>query len=170
MVATSDQLMAKMSAYSAPNHVQLWKRDTRTITGAKKHDVKIASKMPETLKYYQICLCYIHRGMKFVSSNKDGMHINYRKSLFENMFVTFTCGCSFLASRNIANLQARALLISLRALLFSLHEHIITECAVCLAPLKHMVLSFVHKAGQTHLPCWRKKHDSRQPMGADRNF
>lgn len=54
MVATFDELMAKMSAYRAANHVQLWKRDTRTITGVKKRDVKIDSKMPKTLKYYQI--------------------------------------------------------------------------------------------------------------------
>lgn len=108
--------------------------------------------------------------MKFVSSNNGGVHINYCKSLLENVFVTFTRGCSFLASHNIANLQAQALLVSLCTLLFGLPEHIITKCDVCLAPLKHIVLSLVHKAAQIYLSCWWKKHLCRQQTGADWNF
>ncbi|KAH9360364.1 hypothetical protein HPB48_022559 [Haemaphysalis longicornis] len=55
---------------STANSVQLWKRDARTIEAAKKRVVKIASKMPAALKYYQLRFCCIHGGMKFVSSNK----------------------------------------------------------------------------------------------------
>ncbi|KAH9372345.1 hypothetical protein HPB48_001598 [Haemaphysalis longicornis] len=65
-----DELEARITQYSEENCVQLWKRDARTIAAANNRVGKLASKMSEGLKYYQIRYCCIHGGAKFVSTNK----------------------------------------------------------------------------------------------------
>ncbi|KAL3181585.1 hypothetical protein MRX96_036702 [Rhipicephalus microplus] len=81
---TFEDLEACISRFSAENCVQLWKRDARTIAAAKNRVGKLASKMSESLKYYQLRYCCIHGGAKFISTNKGA-----RKSL------TFKRDCSF---------------------------------------------------------------------------
>nr|XP_037280279.1 uncharacterized protein LOC119173576 [Rhipicephalus microplus] len=81
---TFEDLEACISRFSAENCVQLWKRDARTIAAAKNRVGKLASKMSESLKYYQLRYCCIHGGAKFISTNKGA-----RKSS------TFKRDCSF---------------------------------------------------------------------------
>ncbi|KAL3244906.1 hypothetical protein MRX96_018492 [Rhipicephalus microplus] len=81
---TFEDLEACISRFSAENCVQLWKRDPRTIAAAKNRVGKLASKMSESLKDYQLRYCCIHGGTKFISTNKSA-----RKSS------TFKRDCSF---------------------------------------------------------------------------
>ncbi|KAL1470285.1 hypothetical protein MTO96_040524 [Rhipicephalus appendiculatus] len=64
-------LEEKVSLYSSTNYVQLWKRDTRTIEGAKKRVGKVAASMSDALKYQSIRYCCIQGGKKFTSKATD---------------------------------------------------------------------------------------------------
>ncbi|KAH8032406.1 hypothetical protein MRX96_023049 [Rhipicephalus microplus] len=82
--STFEDLEACISRFSAETCVQLWKRDARTIAAEKNRVGKLASKMSESLKYYQLRYCCIRGGAKFISTNKGA-----RKSS------TFQRDCSF---------------------------------------------------------------------------
>ncbi|XP_040079462.1 zinc finger SWIM domain-containing protein 1-like [Ixodes scapularis] len=100
--ATFEALDERMTKFSDANCVQLWKRDARTIGAAKKRAGKIASRMPEELKYYQLRYCCIHGGAKFVTSSKGA-----RKSS------TFKKDCGFnvyiAANKEGSHLEVRSL-------------------------------------------------------------
>ena len=60
-----EDLEAKLDRYKNENFVELWRRDCRTITAARKRGVDRPLKAE--LKYYQLKYCCVHGGQKFTA-------------------------------------------------------------------------------------------------------
>ena len=58
-----EDLEKKIQLYKKAKFVELWRRDCRTITAARKRGVDRPIKA--VLKYYQLKYCCVHGGQKF---------------------------------------------------------------------------------------------------------
>ena len=72
-----DEIEEHLESYMKRNFVQLYKRNTRTIAGFKKHSRKVSVDIPDVLKYGEIDFCCIHGGKKFKSKAVERLNQRY---------------------------------------------------------------------------------------------
>ncbi|KAH6946946.1 hypothetical protein HPB50_016235 [Hyalomma asiaticum] len=100
-----------IALYSSTNFVKLWKRDARTIEGAKKRVSKIAACMSTALKYQSIRYCCMQGGKKFTSKATERHGSTFKKDCPFNIYVA--------ASKDGTHLQVRSVLLE--------HNHDVSE-------------------------------------------
>ena len=121
------ELEEKVKSYEESNSVQLWKREARTVTSARK---RVDRYLKSDLKYYQLKYCCIH-GAKAFKTDGKGIRQNTMWVIFEKYY---------LHSQNRTFKQDRQMHISLRidergshlvvTSVFSEHNHPVSQVSI----------------------------------------
>ena len=82
------QLDESITDFQTENHVQLWKREARSISAAKARLTE--RHIDPHLKYYELKYCCIHGGKQFTSDGK-GKKTHSKKSIYD---VNVACSSS----------------------------------------------------------------------------
>ena len=64
---TFEELERKLKRYEVATSTKFWKRDSRTVSAARK---RITRPLSDSIKYYQISFHCIHGGRKFVAKGE----------------------------------------------------------------------------------------------------